>query len=533
MVQASLNLPILASLCALFIWPGECHPKSNILVVPVDGSHWVNMAVILQELHSRGHNLTVIRSHTSWYIPEKSPFYTSISVKGREDKFEPDLSFYDSMLRRCLEFRKSSRLLRTIHIQLDMGKIISEGFKSITRTIELMFEDQVFMSMMRDTKFDLVLTDPGLPTGFFLAHYLQLPMVYNVRWIFMGDSHFTFAPSPLSYVPVTGSELSDQMDFFDRILNMLVHIIQTWQLHYIMSPLYREVLDRYFPPGTDFLSMALSPDLWLVRADFVFEFPRPTMANVVYIGGFQCRPPKPLPDDLEAFVQSSGDHGVLIMSLGTLIAALPKEVTEAVASAFAELPQKVVWRYIGERPSTLGNNTLLVDWFPQNDLLGHPKTRAFVAHGGTNGIYEAIYHAVPVVGLPLLFDQFDNVLRLQARGAARVLEAGTLTSAEFKDALLDVLENPSYKEAMQRLSHLHRDLPMHPLDSAIFWIEYVLRNKGAGHLRPEGHRLPWYVYHSVDVGLFLLTVLTLSVWLFFTVCRLMLCKVCRRKAKVE
>ncbi|XP_063042772.1 UDP-glucuronosyltransferase 2C1-like [Engraulis encrasicolus] len=524
-------LTALAALCAVLILPVECQPKSNILVVPMDGSHWVNMAVILKELHYIGHNLTVIRSRTTFYIPENSSFYTSITVPGIEDEF--DMAFYDKLLRRHLEFRRSGRLLRTLYIQWELGSLMSNGIDYMARTIGLMFEDQEVMSMIRDTKFDMVFADPAMPTGIFLAHYFKLTIVYNVRWILMGDSHFTFAPSPLSYVPVTGSELTDQMDFSERFLNMVIHIIQCWQFRFLVEPAYGPLIERYFPPGTDLLSMVLSVDLWFVRGDFVFEFPRPTMPNVVYIGGFQCRPSKPLPDDLEAFVQSSGEHGIVIMSLGTLIAALPKEVTEAIAMVFAEMPHKVIWRYIGERPSTLGNNTLLVDWFPQNDLLGHPKTRVFVAHGGTNGVYESIYHGVPILGLPLLFDQFDNLLRLQARGAARVLEASSLTSANFKEALLDVLENPSYKEAMQRLSRLHRDNEMHPLDRAIFWIEYVLRNKGAGPLRAEGDRLPWYVYHSVDVGLFLLTVLVVSVWLFFKFCKMVLRRICGRKAKVE
>lgn len=133
-----------------------------------------------------------------------------------------------------------------------------------------------------------------------------------------------------------------------------------------------------------------------MRVDFVFEFPRPTMPNVVYMGGFQCKPSKPLPAELEAFMQSSGEHGVVVMSLGSLLGSLLPEISEVIAAAFALLPQKVVWRHTGEKPSTLGNNTLLVNWLPQNDLLGHPKTRAFVTHRGTNGIYEGIYHGVPM-----------------------------------------------------------------------------------------------------------------------------------------
>ncbi|OBS67815.1 hypothetical protein A6R68_03644, partial [Neotoma lepida] len=75
---------------------------------------------------------------------------------------------------------------------------------------------------------------------------------------------------------------------------------------------------------------------------------------------------------------------------------------------FMERVQNVLWRFEGKKPDTLGSNTRLYKWIPQNDLLGHPKTRAFITHGGTNGIYEAIYHGIPVVGIPLFGDQFDN-----------------------------------------------------------------------------------------------------------------------------
>lgn len=31
---------------------------------------------------------------------------------------------------------------------------------------------------------------------------------------------------------------------------------------------------------------------------------------------------------------------------------------------------KVLWRYKGKKPETLGSNTKIYDWIPQNDLLG-------------------------------------------------------------------------------------------------------------------------------------------------------------------
>uniref|UniRef100_A0A3P8W2H5 UDP-glucuronosyltransferase n=1 Tax=Cynoglossus semilaevis TaxID=244447 RepID=A0A3P8W2H5_CYNSE len=520
----------LVALIFLLLKP-TCCSSSNILVVPVDGSHWVNMKVILQELHSRGHNITVLRSSKSWYIPSTSTFYTAVNVSMLED--ESDKNFYSKMLQDVFECRNLLTFIRTLRQQHLLMKKLARGNKIMARAAALMLDDPVFIKKMQDVHFDLMLTDPALNLGVLLGSYLKLPMVYNVRWINVGEGHFSIAPSPVSYVPVPGSELNDNMGFQDRIKNMLHYLYNAVTLHFIINPYYSDLLQRHFPPGTDLLSLQQRADIWLIRTDFVFEFPRPTMPNVVYIGGFQAQRAKHLPTELEDFMQSSGDHGVVVMSLGTFVHGLPRDTTEAIAAAFAELPQKVVWRFTGERPSSLGNNTLLVDWMPQNDLLGHPKTRAFVAHGGTNGMYEAIYHGVPVLGLPLLFDQFDNVERLKVRGAARMLEAGFLKKENFLEALKDVLSNPSYRRNIQLLSQLHRNRPMSPMDTAIFWIEYVIRNKGAAHLQSVGSTLPWYIYYSLDVALVLMTIIVAFMWTAVFTCRLICCRRFSRKMKEE
>lgn len=528
--MSSMIPVLLTGFCFLSLIPTGCS-GSRILVVPVDGSHWINMEVLLRELHARGHNITVLRSAKSWYIPSNSTIFTSINVPMLED--EADMNYYNKMLLDVMECRRLPTFVRTFCQRHLITSMLTTGHEILARAAATMIDDPVFIKKLQDEKFDLMLTDPALTLGVLLGSYLKLPMVFNVRWINNGEGHFTIAPSPVSYVPVPGSELHDQMDFLQRIRNMLHYLLSVVEQHLIINPAYADLLQRHFPPGTDLLSLQLSGDIWLVRTNFVFEFPRPTMPNLVYIGGFQCRQAQPLPAELEAFMQSSGEHGVVVMSLGTLVSALSHEVTEAIAAAFAQLPQKVVWRFMGEKPSSLGNNTLLVKWLPQNDLLGHPKTRAFVAHGGTNGMYEAIYHGVPVVGLPLLFDQFDNVHRLKVRGAARVVEAKSLTKEDFLEALKDILETPSYRNNMQRLSQLQHDQPIPPMDTAIFWTEYVIRNKGAAHLQSAGFKLPWYTYLSLDVAVFIMALVGFFVWCLVLVCRILCCRRSRRKIKGE
>uniref|UniRef100_A0A665VM11 UDP-glucuronosyltransferase n=1 Tax=Echeneis naucrates TaxID=173247 RepID=A0A665VM11_ECHNA len=480
-----LKIFVLLSIC-LISFTTPCY-GGNILVFPVDGSHWINMKVLVEELHARGHNITVVRSSNSWYIAEKSPLYTSFTVQIKENLEE----FFGKYLKNHLKVCRTDDVIQST---------------GVIRALEIVkYHDSLCMPHLIDAQYDLVLTDPAVSAGVVLAKYLKLPLVLNVRWIPSGEGHFAVAPSPLSYIPVPGSGLTDKMDFMQRIKNLFFHSIIVLQQKFVVGPHYNALCDKYIEGGCDVFSLLQEADIWLFRSDFVFDFPRPTMPNIVYIGGFQCKPAQPLPADLEQFVQSAGEHGVIIMTLGTLVNALPAEVAEEIASVFAKMPQKVIWRHKGERPSTLGNNTLIVDWMPQKDLLGHPQTKVFVAHGGTNGVQEAIYHGVPVLGIPLFFDQYDNLLRLQERGAGKIILLADVNSQTFEQALKEVLHQESYRQNIERLSRLHRDQPIAPMDRAVFWVEYVMRHKGAPHLCTEAYKMPWYSYYCVDVMVFLLS----------------------------
>ncbi|KAF5926818.1 hypothetical protein HPG69_001449 [Diceros bicornis minor] len=63
---------------------------------------------------------------------------------------------------------------------------------------------------------------------------------------------------------------------------------------------------------------------------------------------------------------------------------------------------------------------------------------------------------------------------------------------------------------------------MKPLDRAVFWIEFVMRHKGAKHLRPASHNLTWYQYHSLDVIGFLLACVA-TIMCLVTKCCLFCC----------
>ncbi|NP_001035435.1 UDP glucuronosyltransferase 5 family, polypeptide B6 precursor [Danio rerio] len=502
--------------------------SGKVLVFPVDVSHWVNMKILVEALHAKGHNITVMRMADSWYIKEFSPHYTSINLKSAGGFGE---DFLETFASRLMAILREGSIWGRLKLEAEVWQTTWKMIETESVMIVNMIEDQKLMQLLKDAKYDVILTDPTIFGGVILGHYLKLPMVYNARWTIYSEAHFAIAPSPLSYVPFPSLELSDRMSFLERVCNVVMYTIIEIGAALVIAPINDALAERFIGPGTSYLSLVQGADLWLHRVDFVFEYPRPTMPNIVYMAGFQCKPSKPLPQDLEDFVQSSGDHGVIIMSLGTLIGQLPEDVAEAIAEAFAELPQKIIWRYKGKRPSALGNNTLVMDWMPQNDLLGHSKTRAFVAHGGTNGVQEAIYHGVPIIGFGLIFDQPDNLSKMRVRGAAKNVDFATMDKESFLKTVKEVLYNPTYRENMQRLSRLHKDVPVKPLDNAIFWIEFVMRHKGAAHLRTESNKMPWYSYHSVDVILVLISAVSLIILTIFAVIRYFCCRICMKKTK--
>ncbi|MEQ2161890.1 hypothetical protein GOODEAATRI_014305 [Goodea atripinnis] len=78
-----------------------------------------------------------------------------------------------------------------------------------------------------------------------------------------------------------------------------------------------------------------------------------------------------------------------------------------------------------------------------SDIRGHPKTKAFITHGGANGVFEAIYHGVPMVGIPTFADQPDNMMHMKAKGAAVIVDLNFMTTEALRDAINTVINKKS------------------------------------------------------------------------------------------
>lgn len=77
-----------------------------------------------------------------------------------------------------------------------------------------------------------------------------------------------------------------------------------------------------------------------------------------------------------------------------------------------------------------------------------------------------------------------------------------------------------YKENTKKLAALAMDQPMTGLEKVVWWIEYVIRNRGAKHLRNPAADLPFYQYFLLDTAAALLAffgVLTICLWILWKI----------------
>ncbi|XP_037542278.1 UDP-glucuronosyltransferase [Nematolebias whitei] len=507
---------LLVWLCCLSL---ESVHGGKVVVLPVDGSHWLSMKILVKELVRRGHEATLLIPENNLLIKGSESFKTEVyKVPFTQDELDSTLkSFREGV------FEKQPGIK---DVFANVNRLLS--FTSLqVAACEALLNNEPLMNKLKGEGFDIMLTDPFLPCGSVLAKVLSIPAVYFLRGLPCGlDLMANQCPTPPSYVPVSFSGNNDRMNFPQRVKNMMMYFMESY-LCSIMYQHFDGLTDRLF--NMTYKELTSQGAIWLLRYDFTFEWPKPLMPNMVLIGGINCAKKAPLPADLKEFVDGSGDDGFIVFTLGSIVSNMPMEKAKHFLDAFGQIPQRVVWRYTGALPDNIPKNIRVMKWLPQNDLLAHPKAKVFMTHGGTHGIYEGICNGVPMLMFPLFGDQGDNVERMVARGVAEKHSIYDMTSETLVAALKKIIQDKSYQERMTELSQIHLDRPVQPLDLAVFWSEFVMRHKGAPHLRVAAHDLNWIQYHSLDVAGFLLAIVIVVLWVTLKSCLFCTRKCCGKR----
>nr|CAD7461358.1 unnamed protein product [Timema tahoe] len=326
------------------------------------------------------------------------------------------------------------------------------------------------------------------------------------------------APTVTIWVNVGLLSSTSALLFFSSSLSLVLSNVSCWTCPSRFTITNNKLLTSYFNlldtvenlPYVDDLVKRTS--LVFLNNHFSYSFPRPYVTNIVEVGGLHIKPAKKLPQDLQKFMDDAKE-GVVYFSLGSNLQSsdMPEYKREAFLKAFSKLKQKVLWKFEADNLPGQPANVKIQKWLPQSDILGHPNIRLFMTHGGLLSTQEAIYNGVPLVGIPIFADQKVNVLKSEESGFAKMVDFQNITEASLYLVLNEVLSNLTYLNNAKRISKIYLDQPKPPMDLAVYWTEYVIRHKGAPHLRSAALDLNWFQLHLLDVTAVLFLILTIVI----------------------
>lgn len=494
------RLPLL-TICLAIINFCTC---ANILMITMGGtkSHKIPFWELAKGLIPRGHNVTFI-----------SAFLPDFHVTGLEEITPVGLVFY---VRNFTNWDLVGARMKGEEPVSPLNMV-----RYATEACDVLLSDpetQDFLDQRR--KFDLLILDGAYPEcalGF--AHHFNAPFMYiNTVGFYTGSLSLAGNPVPYAVTPFLSLAYTDNMNLYQRTANTLMNLAAN-SLHSVMVKwVLQDMLRKHF--GDDIpriYEMSKNVSFILQNGYPSMTYPRPYLPNVAEIACIHCRKAKPLPEDLEEFIKGSGDAGFIYFSMGSSVKAvnMPVYLRQLLMIVFKSLPQRVLWKYESEDDMPdLPSNVKLGRWLPQQDILGHPKLRAFVTHGGLLSMFETVYHGVPIVTLPVFCDHDSNAAKAELDGYALKLDFETLSAEKLVWGIKKIIHDPKYRREVKNRQYLLMDQKETPLQRAVYWTEYVIRHRGAQHLHSPARHLGVIQYYLIDVAVVILSSLILFWYLF-------------------
>lgn len=95
-------------------------------------------------------------------------------------------------------------------------------------------------------------------------------------------------------------------------------------------------------------------------------------------------------------------------------------------------------------------------------------------------------------------DQFHNAAAVKARGVGWILPYDDISVETIKTAITNALSSTT-RENAKKVSYSFKNRPQTPIETAIWWVEYVAATRGAPLLKSHSIHLSMVEYYSIDV----------------------------------
>jgi polyene glycosyltransferase len=371
--------------------PGELNPLLSIVL----------------ELADRGHADLWVSSHEE-ARPRVEGKYPVGFLSAGPVHSEIDESVYSAMVRGPMTTAGMAALARRIMREEAAGAVYAATLEHI---------DQVRPRLM--------VIDALSPGAFDAAIVRNIPYVVTIPY---PASSFYQSRLPWRY-PTPGSGLPSQVSGLQAWKNVSYRLrLQAAML----SAVDRRSVRRRKAAGI--ANVFGQPEKYAATARAVFafsafgiEYPFSAPDNLHMLGPMipPVDPSGP-EDELDRWLDAH--PSVVYVCLGTM-ARLTTEQLTTLAQALDRLGPKhhVLWKLPKDQqaqlPAGLGDHIRLEEWVPsQLGVLAHENVRAFVTHGGGNGLHEGIYFGKPLLVMPFWLDCYDFAARAVDAGVGLALD---------------------------------------------------------------------------------------------------------------
>lgn len=413
--------------------------SANILFLSgsLSAGHHIWNRVLAKTLSDRGHNVTFV-------TPERDV----ADVNGR-------LHFIhlENVYERIIE-KFSNSPFRENHLQSKQPiyRRIKESYRLSSAISAEIFRSSGIRQLLEyppSFQFDLVIHDssssPAL-LGFWL-HFQRPPLVtvspstmplhlWSVAGIPFHPGLMLHPLADFSPYPVVATRVYNTIYYlFDRLY-------RSFPFMNAQNEMARGLFGDALMGQADLQAIEQMTRLFLVNTSPVTEPSSVLPASTVPVGALQMSRGASIPSSIKQFLDGS-KNGVIVFSVGVglFTPSLTRDEDEVFLEVFRKLYQyDFLWRYDKTEKLECPRNIMMTDWLEnQHAILQHPKILLFITNGGPLSVQEAAWAGVPIIGIPLRFDQRQTLERFRQKGVAQLLPLNRLRNDTLTRTIRDTL----------------------------------------------------------------------------------------------
>jgi zeaxanthin glucosyltransferase len=382
------------------------------IICPPYPGHINPQAALARELQARGHRVTFLQ------IPD-----LELKVRSEGVNFYPigETIYQPGTMAQTFDRLGKLSAVKALEYSLDFCR----------QMVEMVCQDAP--NAIADIGIEVLLVDQLEPVGETIAEYLDLPFIT----ISCGQIIHRRAD-----VPPFFTSWSYQNTPLVKIRNQIAYHILDRKCQPILGAInnYRQ---RWNLPACRHIYASRARLAHIGQQPPAFEFPLTNLpSHLHYVGPLR----KASPQSIDFSYDKLTGQPTVYASLGS-VQNTKQEVFRCIANACAGLDVQLVIAHGGGMSAaevrSLPGSILAVEYAPQPDILA--KTSLTITHGGMNTILDSLTYGVPLVAIPITFEQPGNAARIRSTGVGKVISLQKLGVSNLKSAIERVLSENSYK----------------------------------------------------------------------------------------